>query len=464
MKLKRVISAVLALALSVSITACSSGTGNTEDKGNTSDSPESETLPTIDSMKLGTDYMDIKADLKVLTCKTDCVDSIFVDYIKEFQKLYPNINIKYEGITDYEKELATRITTKDWGDICFVPASITNKADLPTYFAPLGSQETLAKIYNWTDDKFYDGESYGLPCDGNAIGIVYNKRVWKEAGITDLPKTPDDFLADLKKIKDKNGDKVDPLYTNFAAQWTMTAWDAYIGGCATGDANYMNIVLPHVKDPFSKQSDMSGPYAVYYVLYQATKQNLIEKDPTTTDWEGSKSRMNKGEIATMALGTWAVSQIQAAGDNADDIGYMPFPITVNGKQYATVAGDYNYCVNVTSSKDNKIASMLYIKWLIEKSGYASSMGTISTVKSDPLPEVMSAFNGVDLVVDKPAKKGEESLLANINDESELSLNADYSHVASIVEAAEEGKKSLDDIMKEWNEKWTAAQKKYKAIQ
>mgnify|MGYP000016580011 CR=1 FL=1 len=30
----------------------------------------------------------------------------------------------------------------------------------------------------------------------------------------------------------------------------------------------------------------------------------------------------------MVLGSWAIVQMQAAGDHADDIGYMPFPITV----------------------------------------------------------------------------------------------------------------------------------------
>ena len=43
--------------------------------------------------------------------------------------------------------------------------------------------------------------------------------------------------------------------------------------------------------------------------------------------------INNGQIGCMVLGSWAVVQMQEAGDNADDIGYMPFPITVDGKQY-----------------------------------------------------------------------------------------------------------------------------------
>lgn len=161
--MKRIISSVLALAMLFSVTACSSGgTGSTSAAASKSggSGPSTETVPTIDQIKLGTDYKDIKADLKFLTHKTDCVDSVFKNYIQEFQKLYPNINITYEGITDYEKELATRITTKDWGDICMIPAAITNKKDLATYFVPLGDQKTLADTYRFSDQWMYNGKSY----------------------------------------------------------------------------------------------------------------------------------------------------------------------------------------------------------------------------------------------------------------------------------------------------------------
>jgi ABC-type glycerol-3-phosphate transport system substrate-binding protein len=50
-------------------------------------------------------------------------------------------------------------------------------------------------------------------------GVIYNKRIWKEAGIDKLPATPDEFLECLQKIKD-NTDAI-PLYTNFAAGWEL---------------------------------------------------------------------------------------------------------------------------------------------------------------------------------------------------------------------------------------------------
>ncbi|MCI6227195.1 MAG: hypothetical protein SPC78_01375 [Candidatus Faecousia sp.] len=51
-------------------------------------------------------------------------DGTLDGYIAEFQKLYPNISIQYEGITNYASDMTTRLTSNDWGDICMIPTFI----------------------------------------------------------------------------------------------------------------------------------------------------------------------------------------------------------------------------------------------------------------------------------------------------------------------------------------------------
>ena len=205
---------------------------------------------TIDQIKLGEDYTDIKADLKFLTHKTDVVDTTFKGYVEEFQKLYPNVNIEYEGITDYANDITTRLTTGDWGDICMIHTTV-DKDELSNYFTKMGSKAELGKIYqeNMLNNYAYQDDVYGIPSMANVQGIVYNKAVFEAAGITEVPRTPDEFIEDLKLIKEKT-DAI-PLYTNFAAQWTMTAWDAYIGVGATGDPDFTLEGLAKGENPFS---------------------------------------------------------------------------------------------------------------------------------------------------------------------------------------------------------------------
>lgn len=446
--LKKVFAVTVSAAMAVSLGAC----GNSS-KGETK---KEEIDVTIDQIKLGEDYTDIKADLKFLTHKTDVVDTTFKQYIEEFQKLYPNINIEYEGITDYANDITTRLTTGDWGDICMVPTTV-DKDELGNYFTKLGDKDTLSKTYEgkFLEAYSYEGTSYGIPSMANVQGVVYNKAVFEKAGVTEVPTTPDEFLTALQKIKD-NTDAV-PLYTNFAAGWTMTAWDAYIDGGATGDPDFAYEGLTKGENPFTDRGDGTGPYAVYNTLYEAVKRGLTEEDPTTTDWEGSKGMMNKGEIGCMALGSWSLTQIQQAGDNADDIGYMTFPITVDGKQYASAGGDYNYGINCNSSEDNQIAAMCYIKWLVEKSGFAQGEGGLSAVIGDEYPEALAALDGVELVVNNPAPDEDVNLFNDVNNDSELGINVSGAIPTEIIEEATSGTKTMEDMVAEWNEKWTAAQ-------
>lgn len=219
----------------------------------------------------------------------------------------------------------------------------------------------------------------------------------------------------------------------------------------------MNNTICHTKNPFAKQDDMTGPYAVYYTMYESVARGLVEDDPASSDWESSKTKMNSGEIATMVLGSWAVQQCKDAGDTPDDVGYMPFPITVDGKRYAGAGGNYSFGVNNQADTDNQIAAMLYMKWLIEDSSIYEDEGSIPALKSGDLPDALVDFEGVELLSDNPAKEGEETLFNEINSESEVGINNDDYPDCELLEAALYGSDTLDDMMDQWNEKWSDAQ-------
>ncbi len=444
---KRILAVVLAGTLTASLAACNKKVESASEKAGTA--------VTFDQVKLG-EHTDLKANLKFLTHKTDIVDTTFKEYVSEFQKMYPNISIEYEGITNYANDITTRLTTGDWGDICMIPVTV-DKNELKNYFVTFGNLDDMSKEYTMLFNYSYDNKVYGLPSMGNTQGIVYNKRIFEEAGVKETPKTPDEFLDALSKIKEHT-DAI-PLYTNFAAGWTMTAWDAYIDACATGQADFAHEGRVKGKNPFADRGDQTGPYAVYNLLYEAVSRGLTEEDPTTTDWEGSKARLNRGEIACMALGSWSIAQMKSAAEHGDDVAYMPFPISVNGKQYTSVSPDYNYGINCNSSADNQLAAMLYVKWLIDKSGFEVSQGGIPIKVNAQLPDFLKTFEGVGLLYDLPTPAGEETLGNDVNNESELGVNVSGGLAKAVVEAAINGQPGMKELAAEWDEKWTAAQEK-----
>ena len=411
---------------------------------------------------LGEDYTDISAELKFLTNRTDMLDADYSGknwdaYLAEFNEMYPNIKVDVEGITDYAQDTLLRLQGGDWGDIMMIPE--VDKADLSTYFISYGDVDSVSEQVKYPNRWLYDGQVYGIPVTVVGRGVLYNKKVFEAAGITETPKTTDEFLADLKAIKD-NTDAI-PLYTNYAAGWTMGAWDDYTAVTATGDAKYRNQEFPHMKDPFADPGDGTGAYNVYKVLYDAVANGLTEEDYTTTDWESSKGMLNNGEIGTMVLGSWAYPQMQGAGDNADDIGYFAFPITIDGKQYSPADEDYCFGINADDDADTQAAAMVFVKWMTEKSQYSFNEGGLPiAVGDDQYPEVYDDFvaNDVQFVSNEPALEGEEHLLNELNADSELMVGAGGNEkIQAIVEHAANGDESFDDIMTEWNEKWSDAQ-------
>ena len=124
-----------------------------------------------------------------------------------------------------------------------------------------------------------------------------------------------------------------------------------------------------------------------YDIY--SDSSLIEGDPMSSDWEGSKLMIANGEVATMTMGSWAVSQFQqVAKDNGldpENIGYMPAPFSKDGKQYAQYAADYCMGVNKNIADDKKELGKKYIEWFIAESGFSEAEGGINT----------GVFNAID---------------------------------------------------------------------
>lgn len=437
MKMRTAAMVAATTTLAFTLAACSSSSEEPD-----SESPASSTSTSASAS-------DVSGDITVLTNRTDLVDTVFQDYKSEFEAAYPDVNVTFEGITDYEGEVATRMSTADYGDVLLIPNSVS-ASDFPDFFEPLGSVEELSETYRFiASEANFDGQSYGIAITGNANGIVYNKKVWADAGITDIPTTPEEFQADLQMIAD-NTDAI-PLYTNYADGWPLTQWESNRGG-VTGNANAVN-ELADTDTPWAEGMDH---YIIDSLIFDAVEAGNTEPDPTTTNWEQSKADLGAGKIGAMALGSWAIVQMQEAAENPDDIGYMPFPNQVDGNFNSVISGDYKNAINVNSQ--NKDAASAWLYWFANDSGYATDQGGIAPRLDGPTPETLKDFEtaNVQYIELTPPAVGKESLVNDIDSESEIGLwSPEYRQ--NIVDAARGARdESKEQIFDDLNSRWAAA--------
>jgi len=426
------LAAVATLALAgIALAGCSGGGGG--DASNTIDG-------------------DVKGDIKVVTWRTDLVeDGTFDAYAKEFNKKYPDVNVTFEGITDYAGEMLTRMSTTNYGDVIGIPAIKPDQYE--QFLEPLGDTSGFEDTYRFLPAASYDGTQYGIAFGGNANGVVYNKKVFEEAGVTELPTTEDEWLAALQKVAD-NTDAI-PLYTNYKDGWPLTQSFGNLG-VVTHDPD-APITMAEDPAPWTEGTDQ---YAIDSLLYDTVAAGLTEPDPLTTNWEQSKVDLGTGKIAAMTLGSWAISQMQAAaednGGSADDIGYMAFPANVDGTQYAVIGGDYNLAVSKHSKA--KAAAWAWIQWVVADSGYTEAQGMISPLIDKDLPPNLAGFTdaGVELMEINPAPAGKEGLINQIADDSQIDLYGPIyrQKLVDIARGAADGDK--DSYFAELNERWGAS--------
>lgn len=367
--MKKAVPGALAAIITLSLAA---GCGGSGDNGKAAESAKPAATDTAKaSEKPGS---AIKGKVTFLTNRTDMVDKEYKDYAKRFKEKYPNADIEFEAIRDYDKNVKVRIASGDYPDVLLVP-TIPN-SDLPKYFAPLDDMGLNEKIY-FKDFKAAGGKMYGIASGASTSGIVYNKKVFKEAGITAVPKTLDELYAAAEKLKAKG---IVPLASNFKDKWPLQSWVYDLPPVIAGSAQLGNDRIK-TNTPYTLDNGYGKSMGILKTMYE---KGFLEPDINSTNWEQSKKDVATGKFAMYFLGNWVINQIIENGAKSEDIGFFPMPYDNSGKTNAPLNPDWFYAVNKNSK--NQETAKAFVKWMIEESGFDSFAGFIPVLK-DKQPEL-----------------------------------------------------------------------------
>jgi raffinose/stachyose/melibiose transport system substrate-binding protein len=382
--MKKALSVALAATMSLSfLAAC----GN-DDNGSTSEtaSPKASAAPAGTAAASAKPEANIKGKVTFLTNRTDMVDKEYKDYAAKFKAKYPNAEIEFEAIRDYDKNVKVRISSGDYPDIVLIP-TVPN-SDLPKYFAPLDDMNMGDRIY-FKDFKATGGKMYGIASGASTSGIVYNKKTFADAGITAIPKTLDEFYAACEKLKAKG---IVPLASNFKDKWPLQSWVYDLPPVIEGDANLGNNRIK-TDTPYTMEGSYGKSMSILKTMHQ---KGYLEKDVNSSNWEQSKKDIATGKFSMYFLGNWVINQIIENGAKSEDIGYFPLPYDNTGKINAPLNPDWFYGINKNSK--NPETAKAFLKWLIEESGYDKFAGFIPVLKEKQpdLPQLaeFKSFNPV----------------------------------------------------------------------
>jgi multiple sugar transport system substrate-binding protein len=211
---------------------------------------------------------------------------------------------------------------------------------------------------SWKWDDFYEGERQaatvgdkivGVPALVDNLAIVYNKKLFKEAGLA--PPTPDwtwdDFRAAAKKLTEPSKKQYGWLIPADGTEDTVWHFDAMLWE-AGGD------ILSSDGTQAAFDSD-AGVQALTMLQEMAVTDKSVYLD--TTNSNGTKL-MNSGKIGMLVTGPWDLSSLPDI-----DYGVQVMPtFTGSDAGHQTIAGPDNWIVFDNGSQ-RKQAAVDFVRWL-----------------------------------------------------------------------------------------------------
>ena len=331
------------------------------------------------------DEDELIGDITFVSNRTDKRDEIEA-LIDEFEKVHPNVNVQLELIGDAETILQRKASVGELPDVTLVPANIS-KSEYENYFLPiddLGFNDD--NIYNYDMGVGSDSKLYCLNSSITWQGVIYNKKIFKEANIEKLPTTIEELFEACDKIK-KLG--VTPVAVNYRQPWSMNLWVD---------------IIPHLFDnSFSKDivlgnkailNSDSGMYKSLNLVREIVKREYCEDDLLNYDWQQFKNEMNDGKVAMTIWNSDFINQLEDMGMNKENIGMFPIPETESIKIY----GDYKFAVSKKS--DNPEVAKEFLKYIFEESRYSKAVNNISPLKEEIDSKVnLEAMKGYGISVE-----------------------------------------------------------------
>jgi multiple sugar transport system substrate-binding protein len=169
--------------------------------------------------------------------------------VAAFEVAYPNVKVDYKVITgDYPTVMATNFASKNVPDLFYVDASFGQPWADQGFLEPLDDDIAKAGI---DLTKFFpgylapfkgtDGKTYGLPKDGNTIGMAYNT-----AEVQTAPTTLDELVTAATALKGKDGLKA-PMCLNPGLDRGLTFIYAQGGSIVSDDGKTNMVDTPETK-------------------------------------------------------------------------------------------------------------------------------------------------------------------------------------------------------------------------
>ncbi len=442
MKVKKILSAAICLAMTATMFAGCSEEGGTT--GNGGDAPAAadgkilKSIADIDTEALKGTSITLYTHGGNRVLGEEKKDADGNTYRDESYAYLKHLAEKFEGEYGVHVDLQVNSTEDD-----IRPLLQTADPSIDIYTSPNWSieewqqyaepyctiDEAKALYGDYAETMYNDGTYiYALmPAKTYNNAVVYNEETIKSVGYDAIPTTQAEFEDLCTKLREAG---IDPIAMHRVENWPLSTINDFANYVAGRNDAYQSMLKSDT--PFSD----SEPMGKTIKMYTDWKSRGFFEADIYTDFGVAMDVVGNGKAGMMLFGAWVVPQIQGRvpeGTDPSVIKFAPAPDFGNG-QYVMAAAADSYAINKGS--DNKEAARLFIEYISEDAQYLADSGYIA-MKKGVTPIVPDLYKLIDDAVEAGTCKVLFAYATNqnsINNEAvltEASLLADVKYVGNL---------------------------------
>ena len=293
--------------------------------------------------------------------------------IPAFEEANPDVTVKFENVgsasdqyraIDNALQAGTGFPDVAQFEYFSVPyfAVAGKLADLSALGAGDYASDYVAAAWN---DVHFNDTLYALPLDYGPVAMFYNQDTFEKAGITEAPKTWDEYYEAAKKIRALGDDYYISNASGDIFLILSLIWQA--GG------------TPFTMDGDTEKIDFSDENTQKALDFW---QKMIDEDLITNDignWSDDWNRaLNDGTLATQVIGGWMTANLPPrAPDAAGNFRVAAMPQWNEGENYSAENGGSTLAILEASEK--KEAAFKFVEYITHGDGVQPRVDSNATV-------------------------------------------------------------------------------------
>lgn len=316
---------------------------------------------------------------------------------KAWEQVVQNFNKKYKGkykvVTEYiprsgsgggyEDKVNAAITTNSLPDVITLDGPNTAAYAKSKVITPL---DDYLKDNNMEDvldsikqQGTYDGKFYAFGYSESNVGIYYNKKMFKEAGIDESslptlkkPWTWDEFKAVSKKLKDH--------FKEAAIDFRLNSNDEMLPYA------YMPLIWSNGGSVVNEDGTKAEGYFNSKESTQAVQfiQDLVKEGYTTVS--PVEKGFETGQYPMVLSGSWTIADLQTNYKDID-FGISPYPVSNKTKKLVSPSGSWQLAVTTKSNKKDAAAEFVKFATNTESSEILSLGNSVLPIRKSTIENI-----------------------------------------------------------------------------